>query len=135
MRRRAASAFAMTVLILGFAWGTFTHALDFVTYGWMPYRLAGPAMNAFWNALVFLDAAVLALLLSPWRRVTLAAAALLMVADVGVNGFAAFVLGLPGFPVAVAVQAAFLGFIIGALPFLWPTADRRLGSDQPFSAP
>ncbi|GAB5347630.1 hypothetical protein [Alteriqipengyuania sp. 357] len=121
--------------MLGFAWGTFTHALDFVTYGWMPYRMAAPAMNAFWNALVFLDAIVLALLVSPWRRIALCAAALLMIGDVGVNSYAAFVLGLEGVDVGVAVQAAFLGFIIGALPFLWPRAERDDRAGPPFSAP
>jgi len=135
MRGRAAKAVALGVLILGFAWGTFTHALDFMTFGWMPYRIAGPAMNAFWNALVFLDAIVLALLLSPLRRCALVAAALLMIADVGVNSYAAFALDIPGFAVGVAFQAAFLGFILGSLPVFWPAADRRLRSDVPFPAP
>ena len=134
-RRRTPSAFALGVLLLGFAWGTFTHASDFVAYGWMPYRMAGPAMNGFWNALVFLDAIVLALLLSPFRRMALVAAALLMVADVGVNSYAAFALELEGFGPAVAIQSAFLGFIIGALPFLWPRMECEGSAGPPFSAP
>ena len=73
----------LTVLLLGFGWRTFTHTLDFVNHGWFPYRMGPPVMNTFWNALVFLDAAVLALLLSKWRRTALIAAAVLMIADVG----------------------------------------------------
>jgi hypothetical protein len=43
-----------------------------------------------------------------------------MVADVSANAFASFVLGIPGFAVALPLQAAFLGFVLGSLPFLWP---------------
>ena len=109
-----------TVLLLGFGWGTFTHALDYFNLGWAPYRMATPGMNLFWNALVFLDLAVVALLLSPFRRTALVAATALMVADVGVNSYAAFGLGLSGFPLGVAFQSAFLGFILGSLPVMWP---------------
>ncbi len=118
-----ARRFILAILLLGFGWGTFTHALDYIDQGWAPYHMATPDMNLFWNALVFFDAAVFALLLSPFRRTALVAATALVLADVAVNSYAAFGIGLPGFPVGGAFQSAFLGFILGSLPVMWPMAE------------
>jgi len=81
-------------------------------------------MNLFWNSLVLLDAAVVLLLLSGRRRASLALGLAIMVVDVAVNSYASLVLSSAGFQTALVVQAAFLGFLLGAAPFLWhPPSD------------
>ena len=110
----------LMVLVAGFGWGTATHAADFVRHGWWPYRFGPLALNLFWNALVFLDAAVVALLVSGRRRAGLALGAAVMAVDVAVNSYAWRGLGIGDFATAVPVQAAFAGFLFGALGLLWP---------------
>ena len=123
MSRRAlwAERGALAVIIAGFAYGAITHAADFVRFGFAPYEFGPPAFNLFWNSLVLLDAMVVALLLLGWRRGGLALGLAVMLVDVGVNSYAWQVLGIgDAFATAVAIQAAFLGFLLGATPFLWP---------------
>ncbi len=43
-----------------------------------------------------------------------------MVADVAVNSHACFVLGYSEFAPSLLMQSAFLGFVIGTMPLLWP---------------
>lgn len=118
----AAERFALAVLIAGFAFGAATHGLDFVRFGFAPYRFGPPALNLFWNALVLLDAAVVALLLFGWRRAGLMLGAGILMLDVAANSYAWAALGLDEFATAVPLQAAFLGFLLGAAGFLWPRA-------------
>jgi hypothetical protein len=110
---------ALAVYLLCFGYGALTHAYDFVRYGWWPYRFGPPAANLFWNALLLLDAAVVALLLLGRRRVGLALALVVIAADVAINFYAWRVLGFDGFAVAVPVQALVLGFVLGSIAFLW----------------
>jgi hypothetical protein len=112
--------FALGVYAACFTIGTISHALDFVALGLRPYCWAPPLLEAFWSSLVVLDAAAAALLLSGKRRAGLALAAVIMVCDVAANGYAFFVLGIEGFAVALPLQAAFLGFVLGSIGFLWP---------------
>jgi len=111
---------ALGVYIACFGYGATTHAADFVRIGWWPYRAGLPAMNLFWNLLVVLDAAVVALLLAGWRRAGLILAALVMILDVAINSYASFRLDMGGMGIALLLQSMFLGFILGSLPFLWP---------------
>ncbi len=123
-----AAAIARGVLIAGFAWGTLTHAVDWWRFGWWPYRFGPPLANAFWNALVLLDAVTVALLLRRDARGGVVMAAAVMIADVTANVYAWQVLGLERFAIGVAFQAVFLGYVLGAAPLLWrerEAKDRR----------
>ncbi|WP_294354738.1 hypothetical protein [uncultured Sphingomonas sp.] len=122
------AAIARYVLIAGFAWGTLTHAVDWWQFGWWPYRFGPPLANAFWNALVLLDAVTVALLLRRDLRGGVVLAAAVMIADVTANVYAWQVMGFERFAVGVAFQAAFLGYVAGAAPLLWRerrAAERR----------
>ncbi|MBW6522995.1 hypothetical protein KZ810_05750 [Sphingomonas sp. RHCKR47] len=114
-----AAAIARGVLIAGFAWGTLTHAIDWWRFGWWPYRFGPPLANAFWNALVLLDAVTVALLMRHIARGGVAMAAAVMIADVTANIYAWQVLGFERFAISVAFQAAFLGYVLGTAPLLW----------------
>ena len=69
---------------------------------------------------MFLDALVIALIIAGWRRCGLLLAAVVMLTDVSANAYASFALRIPGFDLALILQGAFLGFVLGSLPFLWP---------------
>lgn len=111
---------ALAVYVAGFGYGTYTHAADFIRWGWWSYRFEVEAIATFWNLLVFLDAAVVVLLLAGWRRAGLVLALLIMIVDVGVNSYAAHLVKFAGFNFHLTVQAAFLGFIVGSIAFVWP---------------
>ncbi|WP_019515833.1 hypothetical protein [Sphingomonas sp. Mn802worker] len=116
---RTAAAIARGVIVAGFVWGTLTHAADWWRYGWWPYRFGPPMLNAFWNALVLLDAMTVVLLLRRDLRAGLMLAIVVMVADVAANSYAWRMLGVTAFEGAVPIQAAFLGYVVGAVPLLW----------------
>ena len=121
-RRYRAERGALAVYVLCFGYGAFTHAADFLRFGWWPYRFGLPAMNLFWNMLVLLDAAVVALLLLGYRRAGLVLALLVIGSDVAINSYAWFGLGHERFRTGVPVQALVLGFVLGSMPFLWRPA-------------
>ena len=99
------------LVALGLAIGAAFHAADFLRLGVWPYQFGPPAFRLFWNALLPIDLAVIALL--AWRRrVGLMAASVLMTADVAVNGYAWHVLGYDAFAAAVPIQAAFALFVL-----------------------
>lgn len=114
---------ALAVYIACFAIGTITHVRDFWVLGLRPYEGAPILLEAFWSSLVVLDPAAAALLLFGKRRAGLALAAIIMVCDVAANSYAFFVLGIEGFTVALPLQAAFLGFVLGSIGFLWPAPE------------
>ena len=118
-----AKRIALAVYILCFAIGTVSHALDFWVLGLRPYQGAPVVLETFWSSLVVLDPVAAALLLSGKRRAGLALAAVIMVCDVAANSYAFFVLGIEGFAVALPLQAAFLGFVLGSIGFLWPAPE------------
>lgn len=113
--------FALGTYIACFSIGVVSHVTDFLSRGWRPYSFAPPALEAFWTSLVLLNAMVIVLIIARWRRCGLLLAALVMVTDVSANAFASFALRIPGFELALILQAAFLGFVLGSLPFLWPS--------------
>lgn len=109
----------LTFYVVCFAIGGINHGRDFLAYGPRPYSWGPPLLEAFWTALIFLDSAVVILLLRGERRAGLALAAVVMILDVAANSYAAFVLAVPGFGVALPLQSAFLGFVLGSIVFLW----------------
>ena len=97
------------------------HLLDFWQRGWLPYRHAPLPLGAFWTALTPLD------LLTAWwllrhPRAGLILGTLIMLADVSANSYAKYVLGYQSryWDLSVQLQSAFLGFVLGGLPFIWP---------------
>lgn len=86
------------VLLLGtvmacFLIGGLTHVHDIVRGGWLPYRFAPDGINLFWSLLSVLDLLVVALLwLQRLSGVLLGLAVMLF--DVAVNSYAAYVLGI-----------------------------------------
>jgi hypothetical protein len=109
----------IAVYIACFAIGACNHARDFAARGWRPYDFAPWPLEAFWSALILLDTLAIVLLLR-WRRAGLLLAAAIMLADVGVNAYALLALGWHEIAVAMALQALFLGFVLGSLPFALP---------------
>ena len=117
--RGAAERIVLGGWIAGFAFGATMHAIDFVRMGPFPYTHGPPVANLFWDALLFVDLGLCALLLTGKRRLGLALGVALMVADVAVNIWASGGLG-GGFHVALLMQSGFLGFLLGSVGFLWP---------------
>lgn len=115
-----AQAAALAVYLAAFAAASFFHASDVVRWGLLPYDHAPRWINVFWTSLTLLDPLVIALLVTGRRRLGLALAALVMAADVAVNSYAFFVLDFSASPASLLMQSAFLGFVLGSLPFLWP---------------
>jgi hypothetical protein len=110
----------LAVYLLCFGYGALAHGYDFWRWGWWPYEFGPPFANLFWNLLLFLDAGVVALLVAGRRRAGLILALLVMIADVFINAYVWFGLGIGNFGFALMVQAALLGFILGSIAFLWP---------------
>ena len=118
-----AQRIALAVYIACFAIGTVTHTRDFLALGMRPYHGAPIVLEAFWSSLLVLDLATAGLLLIDQRRWGLALAVVIMVCDVAGNSYAFFMLGIDGFAIALPLQAAFLGFVLGSIGFLWPTPE------------
>lgn len=121
--RPVAQRIALGVYIACFTVGTISHALDFLAWGPRPYRGGPLLLEIFWSALVVIDLAVVVLLLAGWRRWGLALATIVMICDVAANAYASFGLGIEGFALALPLQAAFLGFVLGSIGFLWPARE------------
>lgn len=123
-----AQAAALAAYLAVFGAAAFFHASDVVRWGLFPYEHAPRWINSFWTSLTLLDPLVIALLVTGRRRLGLSLAALVMAADVAVNSYAFFVLDFSASPASLLMQSAFLGFVFGSLPFLWPerpAANRR----------
>lgn len=115
-----AQAATLAVYLAAFAVAAFFHLSDIVRWGWLPYDHAPRWINVFWTSLTLFDPLVIALLVTGRRRLGLSLAALVMIADVAVNSYAFFVLDFSASPASLLLQCAFLGFVTGSLPFLWP---------------
>ena len=115
MTQSALTRFALGPYVVSFGVGAINHARDFLTYGWRPYAFAPRALEAFWTSLLVLDVLVIVLVFANWRRSSLLLAAVVMISDVSADAFASFVLERPGFAVALPLQAAFLGFVLGSM--------------------
>ncbi len=86
-------------------------------------------LEVFWTSLVGLDAAVVGLLLANRRRADLLDALVVMVVDVAANAYALFLARMPFQADRLVLQALFLGYVLGSIPFLWrapePSSRRR----------
>jgi hypothetical protein len=120
LRRDTRSKIMLGVYVVCFGSGAFNHARDFVALGWRPYSWGPPLLEAFWTSLIVLDLIATALLLSRFRRSALLMSAAIMLADVVANTYAMIVLDIAALSLAVPLQATFLGYVLGSLPFLWP---------------
>lgn len=109
-----------------FSVGVVTHSLDFLARGLRPYSFAPPPLEAFWSALVLLDALTVVLLLTGCRRAGLILAVGIMVSDVAINSYAHYVMKFVEMGWAIQLQSLFLGFVIGSAAFLWPQSDDPL---------
>ncbi|MGZ8286724.1 MAG: hypothetical protein ACXW27_13045 [Allosphingosinicella sp.] len=123
-----AQASILAVYLAAFGAASFFHASDIVRWGLLPYDHAPRPINVFWTSLTLLDPLVIVLLVTGRRRPGLALAALVMIADVAVNSYAFFVLDFWASPGSLLMQSAFLGFVLGSLPFLWP--EREAGRNR-----
>jgi len=119
-RSNVRSRVVLAIYVACFGVGAFNHARDFLVYGWRPYSWGPLLLEALWTLLVLLDLLAIALILSRFRRSGLVLAAAIMIFDVMANTYALVVLAIPAFGLAVSLQATFLGFVLGSLPFVWP---------------
>jgi len=126
-RSEARVRVVLGLYIACFGVGACNHARDFISYGWRPYHWGFPLLEIFWTSLIFLDALAIATLLSRFRRSGLLLAAAIMMADVAANTYALVALDIRAFGLAVPLQAIFLGFVLGSLPFLWPRRESASG--------
>lgn len=110
----------LIVYVTCFTIGILSHAHDFLTHGWRPYRWGSVPLEAFWTSLILLDAGVVVLLIAGWRRSGLLAGLAIMTLDVVANSYALFGMGHAAFARNLVMQAAFLGFIAGSIAFVWP---------------
>ncbi len=111
---------ALAVYVVCFAIGVLSHGRDLWMQGWRPYRSGIMPLDAFWTALIVLDALVVGLLLLGWRRLGLFAALTIMTLDVAANSYALFGMGLVYFAGALVLQTAFFGYVVGSIAFIWP---------------
>lgn len=119
--RRPVRRIVLAIYALCFAIGGANHARDFVQRGWRPYGWAPlPAFELYWSALILLDFGVVLLLSLRRTRSALILAAGVMMSDVAINVTATRLVGASDFGSALLLQAAFLGFILGSIGFLWP---------------
>lgn len=115
---------SLAVYVLAFLIGTSTH-VDGLLHGW--WFTGHPLLNAYWSSLVLLDPLAIVLLLRAPRAGLLLALAI-MITDVGINSAATYIYidaARPyGVDYFVQLQSAFLGFVLGSAPFLWPHLGR-----------
>lgn len=112
---------AIAIWLIGamFLVGGLFHLKDIILGGWLPYRFAPLALNWFWTLLLPLDLAVVVLLIRRRRISALWLGLAVMLADVAVNAYALAGLGFQAFAYSLPLQALFLGYLIGVLPFVY----------------
>ena len=92
------------------------HLVDLWRHGWLPYRFAPLALNAYWSALTFFDALGAVLLL--WQpRTGLALTLLIITSDVTLNLFAHFYLRLHLKPLTLSLQLIFFLAVVAAISY------------------
>lgn len=122
------SRVALSVYVVCFSIGAFNHARDFLTWGWRPYAWGPPLLEAFWTSLLPLDLMVGGLILAGCQRLGIILAVAVMIGDVAANTFAWLRLDISAFATAVPLQAAFLGYVLGSAPFVWPEKASESGN-------
>ena len=112
--------FVLCVYTTAFLIGMSTHLLAILNGWWFPHH---PFLNAYWTSLAFLDPLVVLLLFRSPRAGLLLALAV-MLTDVIINSLATYLYpdasGQYSIDYRVQLQTAFLGFVLGSAPFLWP---------------
>ncbi|MEL6529636.1 MAG: hypothetical protein AAGK01_07325 [Pseudomonadota bacterium] len=113
----------------GFLIGTITHSLDIFHGGWLPYDFRPLPFNIYWTSLTFLDpmAAILVWVRERWAVVLGVA---IMVSNVLVNGYTAFIAGYEEFYFGFAFQSAFAAFVLFAAWEHWRTASNSKETGQ-----
>lgn len=94
----------------GFLAGTYTHALDILNYGWLPYEFRPLPWNLYWTSLVILDP-LAAILVWVRTQAGLILGVAIMASNVLVNGYTAFVVGYKEFYFALTLQSLFALFV------------------------
>lgn len=115
----------LILLSICLAGGGTTHVIDIARGGLLPYAGVPLPINAFWTSLALLDFAAVILL---WRRRNLGVllTAAIMVADVSINSYASYGLGIAFKSFApLQAQTLFLGFVLGAIPMVWRPEGRK----------
>ena len=110
----------LAVYAIAFLIGMSTHLIAILNGWWFPHH---PLLNAYWTSLTFLDPLVVLLLFRSPRSGLLLALAV-MLTDVSINSLATYLYpdatGEYSIDYRVQLQTAFLGFVLGSAPFLWP---------------
>lgn len=107
--------------------GGAAHVIDIIRGGMFPYRGMPFPINAFWTSLAILDFAAAAML---WkhRNIGLLLTAAIMSADVTVNSYASYGLGIVFQSFApLQAQTLFLGFVAGSFPTVWRRVSQNSG--------
>lgn len=127
--------FTLAVYALAFAFGTCVH-VSILLHSWGPpphalvdHRLMHRWLVYGYDTLAFFDPLVIFLLIR-FPRAGLLLASGIMIVDVGVNAFAAYVylhppLGWYAADYGAQANSVFLGFVLGSAPFLWPYLGRK----------
>ncbi len=100
------------------------HALDIWRGGWMPYIQAPPAMNLYWTLLAIFDMLAAGLLFLR-LRVGLMFVLIIMTSDVLINSYGTYRLHVLEGGWSLQLQSLFLGLVIGAMPNLWSTGNKK----------
>lgn len=108
--RPAIPQIAKLIWSTGFLLAAGSHALDILSYGWLPYVFMPLGFNIYWTSLLFLDP-LAALLI--WFRTgpALLLGCLIIASDVLVNAWTAFVAGYTDLLPGLALQSAFAVFV------------------------
>ncbi len=118
--------------------GGATHVIDIIRGGLFPYLGMPFPINAFWTSLAILDFTAAILL---WKRRNLGVllTTAIMLADVAVNSYASYGLGIAFQSFApLQAQTLFLGFVLGSFAVVWKSRDFPMpldGSAIPSNAP
>jgi hypothetical protein len=119
--------FVLAVYALAFAFGTCVH-VTLLLSGPPPHPVNHSLVYGY-DTLAFFDPLVIVLLLRLPRAGLLLALAI-MLADVGVNTFVAYMYPHPLVAAYIPdpgaqANSVFLGFVLGSAPFLWPYLGRK----------
>nr|WP_315476670.1 hypothetical protein [uncultured Undibacterium sp.] len=111
----------LLLLSLCLAAGGSTHVIDIARGGFLPYNDYPLPLNMFWTSLVALDFIAVFLL---WknRNAGVLLTTAIMCADVAVNSYATYGLGIVLQSFApLQAQSLFLGFVLGSFAIVWRT--------------
>lgn len=118
------------LLSLCLAGGGSTHVIDIARGGFLPYHQVPFPLNMFWTSLALLDFGAVFLL---WKRRNLGVSLTtgIMVADVAINSYASYGLGIVFQSFApLQAQTLFLGFVLGSFAVVWRTGPLEASPDQ-----